>query len=109
MIGNSWLHRKVRAFYGTDHSETRIEGKVVAYSGSPMVLIEAEDGTKEWWGVELVEVLEDEFTIRWDIRDWPPRRDAHGRLPKLVMPRDESGNQGLLGYVYESDDRSSTA
>lgn len=59
MIGNGWLRRKVRAFYANDRDRTRIEGKVVAYSGGPMVLIEAEDGTRDWWGVELIEVLEE--------------------------------------------------
>lgn len=31
----SWLREEVRAFYGTSREATRIEGTVVAYSGSP--------------------------------------------------------------------------
>jgi hypothetical protein len=62
MIGNGWLRKRVRAFYATDVNDERIRGTVVAYSHSPMVLIEAEDGSRDWWGVELVEELEDSIT-----------------------------------------------
>jgi hypothetical protein len=34
------------------------EGKVVAYSASPQILVEADDGTKTWWSVNLpIDVL----------------------------------------------------
>jgi hypothetical protein len=29
------------------------EGVVVAYSGTPMLCVRADNGTKSWWGVEL--------------------------------------------------------
>lgn len=65
MIGGGWLRKRVRAFYGTDYGRTRIEGTVVAYSATPQVLIEAEDGSRDWWGVDLVEVLDGEMVTHF--------------------------------------------
>lgn len=29
------------------------EGKVVAYSRTPMILVQSDDGQQSWWGVDL--------------------------------------------------------
>lgn len=46
------FRRRVEAFYGVGN-DTRGRGKVIAYCDAPQVLIQYEDGRKEWWREDL--------------------------------------------------------
>ena len=42
---------------GCEH-QVMAEGRVVAYSASPQILVQADDGTRSWWPVTLpIEVV----------------------------------------------------
>jgi hypothetical protein len=47
-----------RAFYGSGgKDQTRIEGKVIAWTDQPSVLVEDDLGSREWWNVSLTEAV----------------------------------------------------
>jgi len=46
------LQRRVEAFYGVGN-DIRGRGRVIAFSDAPQVLIQYEDGRKEWWRRDL--------------------------------------------------------
>ena len=47
--------KRVSARWGYPHdlSSVHLEGKAIAYSDKPMVLIETPDGGKTWWACQL--------------------------------------------------------
>lgn len=83
----SWLHEEVRAFLGTDREATRIEGRVIAYSAGPQVLIEAPDGERDWWDVRLCEKTTETNRLRQRARIGGPA----GRVARFVLHQAETG------------------
>lgn len=67
--------RRVRLFTGPGREDVHAEGRAVAWSVSPMVLIETDGGERVWWSTTLAEVVDDRESTAPDPTGWV---DRHG-------------------------------
>lgn len=67
--------RRVRLFTGQGREDVHAEGRAIAWSVSPMVLVETDGGERVWWSTTLAEVVDDVESTAPDRPGWV---DRHG-------------------------------